>query len=354
MLVTAAAPLRVCDCGGWTDTWFARRGRVFNIAVRPCAEVQVAVFPAGSDRPPVLISADDFGDRYIPAPTAGRWDRHPLLEAAIEHVPPPPGVAVEVSIACDVPAGASTGTSAAVLVALVAALDRVRGGRLSPLEIAAQAHLVETERLGQQSGIQDQICSAVGGINDIEIAEYPNARARPLRPDPAVRWELERRMALVLLGRGHSSSDLHDRVIERLAGLGPDCPELQALRDLAGQASEALAAGDLDRLGRTMSANTEAQRRLHPDLVGLDADRVIAIAREHGAAGWKVNGAGGDGGSLTLLGPASLDARRAMLRAVHAEAPQYRYVPLTLDGDGLRVWQGPRTGGEPGPRPSIT
>lgn len=341
MIVTATAPIRVCDCGGWTDTWFARHGRVFNIAVRPCAEVQIRVRPAGGDRPSVLISADDFGDRYTPVRTDGGWDRHPLLEAAIEHLPLPPEVCIEVSVACDVPPGASTGTSAAVTVALIGALDRVRGGHLTPLEIAREAHVIETTRLQRQSGIQDQLCSALGGINDIEMTAYPEATARRLAVAPAVRWELERRLSLIFLGRGHSSSDIHHRVIERLSGLGPDCPELQALRELAGRASEALATGDLRALGRAMAENTEAQRRLHPELLCLDADRVIAIAREHGAAGWKVNGAGGDGGSLTLLGPVSIDAERAMLRAIHAESSRFRSVPVALDGDGLRVWTSP-------------
>jgi D-glycero-alpha-D-manno-heptose-7-phosphate kinase len=338
MIVTATAPIRVCDCGGWTDTWFARHGRVLNIAVRPSAEVQVGVFPAGADRPRVVIDAADFGDRYVPARVPGRWDRHPLLEAAIEHMSVPEHLAIEVSITCDVPAGASTGTSAAVTVALVGALDRVRGGTLTRREIARTAHGVETERLGQQSGIQDQICSAMGGVNDIEMTTYPEAEVRQLSLADPVRWELGRRLALIFLGRGHSSSDIHQRVIDHLAGLGPDCTELGALRHAARDACDGLARGDFVGFGRAMCENTEAQRRLHPDLVCADADRVIAIAREHGAAGWKVNGAGGDGGSLTLLGPPSSGARRAMLRAVQAESPQFRHIPIVLDADGLRVW----------------
>lgn len=339
MVVIACAPVRVCDCGGWTDTWFARRGRVFHIAVRPCAEVRVAVFPAGGERPPVVIDASDFGDRYAPARTAGSWERHPLIEAAIESVSLPEDLAVEVSISCEVPAGASTGTSAAVTVALVGALDRVRGGAMTRREVARAAHEVETERLGQQSGIQDQLCSAFGGINDILMTEYPDAEVRPLQPGEAVRRELEQRLSLIFLGRSHSSSIIHERVIARLSGLGPDCLELQALRDAAGRASSALASEDLDGLGRAMSENTEAQRALHPELVCPDADRIIAIAREHGAAGWKVNGAGGDGGSLTLLGAAAPDVRRAMLREVLAESPRFRALPIALDSDGLRVWQ---------------
>lgn len=341
MLVHAAAPVRLCDCGGWTDTWFARHGRVFNIAVRPCAVVQVDVFPAGGDRPRLLVNATDFDDRYVPVCRAGQWDRHPLLEAAIDYVGLPEHLGAEVSISCAVPAGASTGTSAAVTIALVAALDRVRGGVLTRREIARVAHAVEVERLGQQSGIQDQICCAMGGVNDIEITTYPEANVRQLLLGDALRWELERRLALVFLGRGHRSSDIHQRVIEHLAGLGPHCEELDALRRAAADARDALVGNDLERLGRAMCENTEAQRRLHPGLVCADAELVIAIARKHGAAGWKVNGAGGEGGSLTLLGPRSAAAGHAMLREIQAEAPQVRPIPIALDGDGLRVWTTP-------------
>ncbi len=341
MIVAAAAPVRVCDCGGWTDTWFARYGRVFNIAVRPTADVHIEVFPAGDDRPRVLVDAADFGDRYAPAQEAGRWERHPLIEATIERMGVPEHLGFEVSITCDVPAGASTGTSAAVAVALTGALDRARGGTLTRRAIARVAHAVETECLEQQSGIQDQICSAMGGVNDIEMSAYPEAAVRRLPLSDEVLWELDRRLALVFLGRGHSSSEIHRRVIERLAGAGPDCAELEALRRAAGDAIDALVRGDLVGLGRAMQENTEAQRRLHPDLVCADADRVIAIAREHGAAGWKVNGAGGDGGSLTLVGPPSPSARRAMLCAIHTEHPRFRHIPTRLDTDGLRVWTMP-------------
>jgi D-glycero-alpha-D-manno-heptose-7-phosphate kinase len=249
----------------------------------------------------------------------------------------PADVAIEVTIGCDVPAGASTGTSAAVTVALIGALDRTRGGALAAREVARAAHAVETERLDQQSGIQDQICSALGGINDIRMTRYPEAEVRQLTLPAALWRELERQLALVLLGRGHRSSEIHRRIIDRLTGLGPDCAELDALRRAAACAADAVAAGDLAGLGRAMAENTEAQRRLHPELVCADADRVIAIAREHGAAGWKVNGAGGDGGSLTLLGPASAGAQAAMIRAIQAEDPCFSHVATTLEPAGLRV-----------------
>jgi D-glycero-alpha-D-manno-heptose-7-phosphate kinase len=87
-----------------------------------------------------------------------------------------------------------------------------------------------------------------------------------------------------------------------------------------------------------MTANTEAQARLHPALVGAEASRVIAIARAHGALGWKVNGAGGEGGSLTLLCDDSSPRKRALVLAIEEADPAFRHIPIYLSRQGLRVW----------------
>jgi D-glycero-alpha-D-manno-heptose-7-phosphate kinase len=97
-------------------------------------------------------------------------------------------------------------------------------------------------------------------------------------------------------------------------------------------------AGDFPALGRAMIENTEAQGRLHPDLISRDARRIIEIARAHGALGWKVNGAGGEGGSLTLLcGPHSYE-KRAMIREIEQDNPLFQNIPIYLSRTGLRVW----------------
>jgi len=87
-----------------------------------------------------------------------------------------------------------------------------------------------------------------------------------------------------------------------------------------------------------MVANTDAQACLNPALVGAGASRVIAIAREHAALGWKVNGAGGDGGSVTLLSNAPASSRSEMMAAIQAASPAFRQIPIRLSRSGLRVW----------------
>jgi len=65
------------------------------------------------------------------------------------------------------------------------------------------------------------------------------------------------------------------------------------------------------------TANTDAQRLLHPDLVSADAQTAIDVAAANGAWGWKVNGAGAEGGSLTLLCGPDMRRKRRLLAALH-------------------------------------
>jgi D-glycero-alpha-D-manno-heptose-7-phosphate kinase len=339
-IVNSVAPIRVCDNGGWTDTWFARHGKVFNIGVSPYAEVQLEVFARAARDEQVTICAENFAECFGLAMDGALNGPHPLLQATVQRLGVPAGVAIRVTIYSQAPSGASTGTSAAVAVALIGALDCLTPGRMSPSEVASTAQAVEVEMLGQQCGIQDQLCSAFGGINLIDMHDYPRATVSQLRLPDALWWELEQRLVLVYLGHTHRSSDVHERVIRGLEDAGPDAQALEDLRRMAEPSRDALQAGDFAALGRIMVENTEAQRRLHPDLVGVDAQRVMDVARAHGALGWKVNGAGGEGGSLTILAGPAAGARRAMIREIEAENTLYRHIPTRLSRHGLRTWEG--------------
>jgi D-glycero-alpha-D-manno-heptose-7-phosphate kinase len=141
------------------------------------------------------------------------------------------------------------------------------------------------------------------------------------------------------LGKSHSSSAVHEKVIAELENAGPDSPQLADLRATAEPSRDALYAGDFSALGQAMIANTEAQRRLNDHLISADAARVIEIAKEHDALGWKVNGAGGEGGSLTILGSDLSSVQRAMIREIEAENPLFQNIPVYLSRYGLRTWE---------------
>ncbi len=326
-MIDACAPVRICDIGGWTDTWFGGPGRVLNIAAGP--GVRVTVSRAESDQP-VVIDLPDVGERYPMRPGRPRTTRHPLVEAAADLYATDLSASVEIRVSSSVPPGCATGTSAAVAVASVGALLSAAGRSWTPQQVALAAHQLEVEVLGGESGVQDQLCAAFGGINHISVDDYPHSAVETLPAWP----QLQSVLTVVYLGHAHQSSDVHRQVIERVGS--SRCQPLAQLRAAAAAACHAVVARDLGAFGQAMIANTAAQLDLHPGLVGSDARAVIEAADESGALGWKVNGAGGDGGSLTLLS-STRAAKSALDRRVLALEPRYRLLNLVPCTDGLTV-----------------
>ena len=223
------APVRTADVGGWTDTWFARTGTVCNIALAQHATVRIRAWhpdaggggatrrrraPSGGVRLVVAMSGEVY--EFEPLDASALPGRHPMLEAAVAALPPPTPVTVE--LGDDVVLGGGLGGSAAVLVALVAALSTLRDEGRGPLDLARLAHRCEVGA-GRETGVQDHIAAAFGGISAIEVA-YPDAARAEVLPDPSTRSALQRRLLTVSFGRAHSSSDVHREVIGRLSSPG--------------------------------------------------------------------------------------------------------------------------------------
>lgn len=350
--VRATAPVRVADVGGWTDTWFGSPGRVCHLAVGPGVTVEARRVEIDRRVDPVLLNAPALGEPYRVGPhpdPATRWGspmpgRHPLIEHAVasvlDGVDLPAEVGVDVTIASDVPPGASLGTSASVLVALIAALDRLLGTAIDPQAVAELAHRVETMRAGREAGVQDQWAAAFGGAQLLTINPFPSVSRTPVALDAATVAELDARLVTVVFAP-HDSSAVHGDVITDMVTCSSDGHDRsrRALRDLsarAGDAAEALGAGELDRWGQVLTEATEAQRRLRAGLVGTAHQRAIDVAAETGAVGWKVNGAGGEGGSLTAL-TADAAAAGRLRTAWSATDPSWQVLDLRVQLDGVVV-----------------
>lgn len=355
--VSTTAPTRIADLGGWTDTWFARHGVVCHLAVWPGVDVRVA--PAEGP-PGVNVQLHNF-DRvwHWSAGTPPQACPDPLIAACLDEAEVPDG-AWHLEVTSRVPPGASMGTSASVCVAMLAALDSLRqrmsetpaagtaANRASAgadgydrsddaaAELARRAHRIETVRLAQQSGIQDQWAAAAGGVGLVEMDAYPDARRTELAITPATRTALDAQWLVVLLPRGHDSSAVHADVVQALAHAGPEEPRLVALRRCAREGAAALRGGDLVTYGRVLIANTEVQASLHASIVNDEAAQLIDVVRGPDTLGWKVNGAGGSGGSLSVLA-ASADARARLVARVAAACPWATVLDVRLAEGGVRV-----------------
>lgn len=327
----ASAPVRTADIGGWTDTWFAGVGAVCNIAIDHRA--QVTITHDLDATPTVDLALAITGERYSfrPGEAPGR---HAIIEHAITAAMPAGSVAITIDDSIE--PGSGLGTSAAVMVALVAGLLACDGRPLDPADVATRAHRYEIST-GKQSGVQDHWASAYGGINLLTV-EYPTAARQPVPLGAAIAAELSQRLHTVYLGFPHTSSALHDDVIARLEA--HRALFLDDMRAAAFAAAAALADGDLDAYGAALTANHDAIHSMHPGLIGSDAAQLVALAGSFGARGWKVNGAGGEGGSMVVLGPSDVDADAALCAAVAARVG-WRIINAAIGADGVRVERRP-------------
>lgn len=310
--VLASSPVRTADVGGWTDTWFAEYGLVCSVAIERRVEVRIDLDPQAEASVHVTTGID--GSTYTMDPSAPPG-HHPMIESAISALPP--SGEARIMIGDGVVPGAGLGGSAAVMVALVAALRAARGERQSRVHVARVAHGCELSS-GRESGVQDHWASSFGGINRLAV-NFPEVRRERIRVAPAVERDLTSRLHTVYFGRSHDSSALHSMVMATVMS-DASMLALDRIRDAAHLAAVALKVGDLEAYGAALISNHAALTRLHRDLISDDAHLLEQIARKHRARGWKVNGAGGRGGSMVVLGPVDPDADRRLCEAIEAEA----------------------------------
>lgn len=333
----ARAPVRFCDLGGWTDTRIVPRGAVLNFTARMYTYATLAVSTGNGGITLESLDTDEKA-QYLDIRRTEYNGVLDLLKAAVVRS----GIEVrnsgiysirrEVSlrVRSDAPPASGLGSSAALGVSAIGALMRFSGRHLLPHEVAREAQRIEVDDLKLECGVQDQLASAYGGVNFMEV-EYPNARIFPLRLSAELLCELEDRFVLVYTGKSHFSSGMHEKVISEAEQHRDD---FDALAAAAVAAKEALLTGDLAGFGAAMNANWEAQKALHPDITTPEIEALHHATSRLGILGFKANGAGG-GGTVSILsrrGNSHLIARAARELGMTV-------LPSLIDTTGLQVWE---------------
>ncbi len=331
--IRGRAPCRIDLAGGWTDVSpFSDRegGAVVNIAINRYTYASVHPRP---DRA-VRLRSDDYGMQIEIGDLDlltydGRLD---LPKAALKRLGGDRGFTI--ATRADAPPGSGLGTSAAMAVAILGALDTSRQASRAPAELAALAHLLEVEELGIAGGKQDQLAAALGGINFLEFGAGTPASI-PLEVRPGVVNELEKRLVLCYSGISRLSGDIIQRVQAAYLAADPStCAALRTMRGLAHATRSALMTGDVEELGSILHENWRCQLALHPSVTNAEVDRFFEIAAAHGARGGKACGAGG-GGCLVFW--AANDAEHGLRDALAAAGAQI--VDFNVDRTGLQTWR---------------
>lgn len=309
--------------------------------VLPCAIDRRTVVAVGPGAGEVEVVAADLGerDRFAPAlPIANGapwadYVRGVAAELLLTGRAPAPA---RLAIAGDVPLGAGLSSSAALEVAVALALT---DGAVAGEAAALVGQRAENRFVGCRCGIMDQLVSACAVAGHALLIDCRTLARRPVPLPPGV--------AVLVIDSGvrhaHATSGYNDRraecdraaahygvaalrdldeptLLARAAGL--DDVAFRRARHVVTEnarvltAADALAAGDLGRMGRLMAASHRSMRDDFEITVPA-IDRIVALADEAvgGGGGARMTG-GGFGGSVVALVPGDrVDAVRAHVAA---------------------------------------
>ncbi|SDY03273.1 mevalonate kinase [Halobellus clavatus] len=251
------------------------------------------------------------------------------IDAAVEQArdaADAPDAGFDITVESEIPLGAGLGSSAAVVVAGIDAATRELGVELSPADIADRAYRAEYDVQDGQASRADTFCSAIGGAVRVEGDDCRRIEAPNL---PFV------------VGFDGGAGDTGELV----AGVRT----LREEYDFAADTVESI--GDIVRSGEALLADADPDSEPTPELLAelgrlmdfdhglLEAlgvssrtlDNMVWAAREAGAHGAKLTGAGG-GGCIVAL-----DATPETRTALRYTAECRDTFRAELDREGVRA-----------------
>jgi mevalonate kinase len=305
-MITASAPGKVILFGEHAVVY----GRPALAA--PVTHLRARASIEETGRPDVALIAPDIG-RTTTLATA--YPGNPLA-AAVRIVgeylgrPIPDGFSLRVISA--IPIASGLGSGAAIAVAVIRALCQYLGVEsVTRDDVSRMAYEVERLHHGTPSGIDNTVIAFEQPVyfvrrtpeNRIEAFSSP----RPLR------------LLIGDTGRRSATKDVVGDVRRRWEAERGRYEEIfDACGRLADLGRAALASGDVTAVGALMSQNHDWLVRMTVSSPALD--RLVAAARESGALGAKLSGAGRGGNMIALVTEETEETVKASLLAAGAAA----------------------------------
>jgi D-glycero-alpha-D-manno-heptose-7-phosphate kinase len=338
--IHATAPLRISFVGGGTDFphYYERHGgAVLSATIDHAAHVSLTPRPDEQ----VRIRSLDLGHlvEYHLADGPVYDGVMDLPKAAIERFGVRSGV--DVDIASDAPPGSGLGGSSALVTACVGALAMLTGRSMRPEEVARLAYAIEREDLGIAGGWQDQYAAAFGGFNLLEFAAS-GVTVTPLTVSSDTIARLRSHLLLCYTGAVRTDLGLIETQIRLFReGREETIVGMKQLHEMAYEMRDAVVGGDADALGGLLDGAFEAKRRMNPHIADdTPIELLLEVAREAGASGGKLCGAGGGGYLLLACGPERQPAVRQALEGHGAAFAEFAFRQQGVEAhDGERTWR---------------
>jgi D-glycero-alpha-D-manno-heptose-7-phosphate kinase len=291
-VIITQTPYRVSFAGGGTDLpafYEQEFGAVFSVAIRKHMYVTLGHRFEPSIR--AAYSRTEIVDDF-------EHLQHTIMREALRLT----GVTSHLEIVTigDVPAGTGMGSSSTLAVGLLHALHAYKGTLINRHRMAEEACKIEIDILKKPIGRQDQYAAAFGGVNYIRFNPDHSVDVEPVPVKAQTLEEIEKH---VLVLYTNQSRDADGILKQQSQGTRDKMSILKSMRDLAWEMSKSVSGqADLKEFARLLHEGWILKRSLGFGITDERVDKWYAAARNAGAMGGKLLGAGG-GGFLLLFAP---------------------------------------------------
>ncbi len=325
-MILSRAPFRVPLGGGGTDlpSYYSKYGGfILSAGINKYLYMYV-------NRP----AADEFirlkYSRYEQV-TSPHEIEHDLVRPALQCL----GLSgsLEIVSMADIPGGTGMGSSGTYLVALLSALYELKREKVPVQVLAEQACHIEMNLAGHPVGKQDQYLAAFGGITCMDICGDGKVHVSPLDISLTTVEDFRNSVLLFYTGITRSSSEILEQQKHGSTHNSQEVIEsLHRTKDLGYRIKETLQEGNLDQFGLLLDEHWQNKKKRSGKITDPKIDRWYEIAKESGALGGKIMGAGG-GGFFMFYCP--VGKKCSLRQALSAEG--LREMHYDFDFEGAKV-----------------
>jgi len=338
MIHRSKAPLRIGLAGGGTDVspyCDMYGGAILNATISLFAHANIEWIEGDT----IILQAADRKEnlsykKAASLPIDGKLD---LLKGVYNRIQKDygfPDKAFRLSTFVDAPAGSGLGTSSTLVVAIIGAFAELLKLPLGEYDIAHYAYEIERNDLQLAGGRQDQYAATFGGVNYMEFYEDDKVIVNPLRVKPEYLSELENNLLLFFTATSRESATIIKEQQQNVKQKNETSLEAtHQLKEQSKRMKEALLLGRLHEIGEILDFGFQQKRKMAENISNPLIEEIYEAAKNAGATGGKISGAGG-GGFMTFYCPGN--SRYAVIEALQkfgGEVKQYNFTKY-----GLTTW----------------
>jgi D-glycero-alpha-D-manno-heptose-7-phosphate kinase len=238
------------------------------------------------------------------------------------------------STSVDAPAGSGLGTSSTLVVAVIGAFAEMLRLPLGEYDIAQLAYDIERNELNMAGGRQDQYAATFGGVNYMEFFAQDKVIVNPLRIKQQYLFELENNLLLYYTSTSRESAKIIEKQSQNVVNKKEK--PIEAMHQLKQQAlmmKEALLKGRVHEIGEILDFGFRQKKEMAEGISNSLMDDIYSTAKQAGASGGKISGAGGGGFMIFYCPGNSKYAVMEALSAFGGHCKHYQFVD-----HGLMTW----------------